>query len=73
MSTEATVTNVPQHVLDYLGEHKKLTLATASTTSVPHAATFMFVNPSPNRFPRVFDKVSRSPLRIASPDSMFPA
>jgi uncharacterized protein YhbP (UPF0306 family) len=47
MSTEATVTNVPQHVLDYLGEHKKLTLATASTTSVPHAATFMFINEGP--------------------------
>ena len=47
MSTEATVTNVPQHVLDYLAEHKKLTLATASTTSVPHAATFMFINQGP--------------------------
>jgi uncharacterized protein YhbP (UPF0306 family) len=47
MSTEATVTSVPQHVLDYLGEHMKLTLATASTTSVPHAATFMFVNVGP--------------------------
>ncbi len=47
MSTEAPVTSVPQHVLDYLAEHKKLTLATASTTSVPHAATFMFVNDGP--------------------------
>ena len=47
MSTEATVTNVPPHVLEYLGEHKKLTLATASTTGVPHAATFMFVNLGP--------------------------
>jgi uncharacterized protein YhbP (UPF0306 family) len=45
MSTEATAaTSVPQHVLDYLGEHKKLTLATASTTGVPHAASYMFVN-----------------------------
>ena len=45
--TEATVTSVPQHVLDYLGEHMKLTLATASATGVPHAATYMFVNVGP--------------------------
>ena len=45
--TEATVTSVPQHVLDYLGEHMKLTLATASATGVPHAATYMFVNAGP--------------------------
>jgi uncharacterized protein YhbP (UPF0306 family) len=50
MSTEATVTDVPQHVLDYLGEHMKLTLATASTSSVPHAATFMFVNIGPKLY-----------------------
>jgi uncharacterized protein YhbP (UPF0306 family) len=49
MSTEAeaAVTSVPQHVLDYLGEHMKLTLATASATGVPHAATYMFVNVGP--------------------------
>ena len=49
MSTEAeaTVTSVPQHVLDYLGEHMKLTLATASGAGVPHAATYMFVNVGP--------------------------
>jgi uncharacterized protein YhbP (UPF0306 family) len=41
--TPAPIT-VPQHVLDYLGEHRKLTLATASPTGVPHAATFLFVN-----------------------------
>ena len=45
--TDATVTSVPQHVLDYLGEHMKLTLATASATGVPHAATYMFVNVGP--------------------------
>jgi uncharacterized protein YhbP (UPF0306 family) len=44
MSTEATAASVPQHVLDYLGEQMKLTLATASATGVPHAAAFMFVN-----------------------------
>ena len=45
--TEAAVTSVPQHVLDYLGEHMKLTLATASATGVPHAATYMYVNVGP--------------------------
>jgi uncharacterized protein YhbP (UPF0306 family) len=45
--TDATVTSVPQHVLDYLGEHMKLTLATASATGVPHAATYMYVNVGP--------------------------
>lgn len=47
MSTEATVITVPAHVLEYLGERMKLTLATASTTGVPHAATYMFVNVGP--------------------------
>jgi uncharacterized protein YhbP (UPF0306 family) len=44
MTTEATAATLPQHVLDYLADHKTLTLATASTTGVPHAASFMFVN-----------------------------
>src|SRR5436305_2859687 len=47
MTTEATAETVPQHVLDYLADHKKLTLATASATGVPHAATYMFVNKGP--------------------------
>jgi uncharacterized protein YhbP (UPF0306 family) len=47
MSTEAPVKSVPQHVLDYLEGHKKLTLATASATGVPYAATLMFVNEGP--------------------------
>jgi uncharacterized protein YhbP (UPF0306 family) len=44
MTTEAAAPSVPQNVLDYLAGQKKLTLATASTTGVPHAAAFMFVN-----------------------------
>jgi uncharacterized protein YhbP (UPF0306 family) len=47
MSTEPAVITVPSHVLEYLGERMKLTLATASTTGVPHAATYMFVNVGP--------------------------
>jgi uncharacterized protein YhbP (UPF0306 family) len=37
-------TEVPQPVLDYLGSGKTLTLATASTEGVPHAATYMYAN-----------------------------
>jgi len=47
MNAETAATSVPQHVLDYLAGHKKLTLATASATGVPHAAAFMFVNDGP--------------------------
>ena len=47
--TPAPIT-VPEHVLDYLGEHRKLTLATASPTGVPHAATFLFVNVGPQLY-----------------------
>ena len=47
MSTEAAVITVPTHVLEYLRGQMKLTLATASTTGVPHAATYMFVNVGP--------------------------
>ena len=39
-----TALEVPQHVLDYLGEQQTLTLATASTGAVPRAATFTYVN-----------------------------
>jgi nitroimidazol reductase NimA-like FMN-containing flavoprotein (pyridoxamine 5'-phosphate oxidase superfamily) len=35
---------VPAHVLDYLGEQKTMTLATASPSGVPHAGTFMYAN-----------------------------
>jgi len=47
MSTEAAVITVPTHVLEYLRGQMKLTLATASTTGVPRAGTFMFVNVGP--------------------------
>lgn len=38
---------LPQHVLDYLGEHETLTLATASGVGVPRAATLLYVNRGP--------------------------
>ena len=40
MASKSPVLEVPEHVLDYLGEHLTLTLATASPAGVPHAATF---------------------------------
>lgn len=43
MAADATLT-VPPHVLTYLAEQKTLTLATASTAGVPHAATLTYVN-----------------------------
>lgn len=38
---------LPQHVLDYLGEQKTLTLATASASGVPRATTLLYVNRGP--------------------------
>jgi uncharacterized protein YhbP (UPF0306 family) len=44
MSTNRSTIDVPPHVLEYLGEHEVLTLATASSTGLPHAATQVYVN-----------------------------
>jgi len=44
MASESHVTDVPQHVLDFLREHETLTLATASPGGVPHATTLVYVN-----------------------------
>jgi uncharacterized protein YhbP (UPF0306 family) len=38
---------VPGYVLDYLGEQRTFTLATASPAGVPHASTFLYVNEGP--------------------------
>jgi uncharacterized protein YhbP (UPF0306 family) len=38
---------LPQHVLAYLGEQKTVTLATASPSGVPRAATLLYVNRGP--------------------------
>ncbi len=46
MGTDSAL-DVPQHVLDYLGERQTLTLATASPRAVPWAATFTYVNDGP--------------------------
>jgi uncharacterized protein YhbP (UPF0306 family) len=47
VAEEKSQIELPQHVLDYLGEHKTLTLATASADGTPRAATFLYVNKGP--------------------------
>jgi uncharacterized protein YhbP (UPF0306 family) len=44
MADDDHAPEVPAHVLDYLGEQKTMTLATASPAGVPHASTFMYAN-----------------------------
>jgi uncharacterized protein YhbP (UPF0306 family) len=39
-----TPLDVPAPVLEYLGEQRTLSLATASPNGIPHAATFIYVN-----------------------------
>jgi uncharacterized protein YhbP (UPF0306 family) len=48
MST--TEQELPGPVLDYIGEQSTLTLATASPTGAPHAATFLYVNDGPSLY-----------------------
>jgi uncharacterized protein YhbP (UPF0306 family) len=48
-SDEAAIEMLPE-VLDYLGEQRTLTLATASPSGVPHAGTFLYVHEGPELF-----------------------
>ena len=48
MST--TDQELPGPVLEYLGQQSTLTLATASPTGAPHAATFLYVNEGPSLY-----------------------
>lgn len=48
MST--TEQELPAPVLEYLGAHNTLTLATSSPTGTPHAATFLYVNEGPSLY-----------------------
>ena len=38
MDNESAAIQLPEHVLEYLAEHKTLTLATASAAGVPRAS-----------------------------------
>jgi uncharacterized protein YhbP (UPF0306 family) len=50
MGKENEAIGLPQHVLDYLGEQKTLTLATASSSGVPRATTLLYVNTGPTLY-----------------------
>jgi uncharacterized protein YhbP (UPF0306 family) len=50
MSAGDTTLDVPSEVLDYVQEHKTLTLATASPNGVPRASTFLYVNDGPTLY-----------------------
>ena len=45
-----TEQELPGEVLDYLSAQNTLTLATASPTGTPHAATFLYVNEGPSLY-----------------------
>jgi len=47
MSIDRPAVDVPPHVIEYLGQQRTLTLATASPTGVPRASTFLYVNDGP--------------------------
>jgi uncharacterized protein YhbP (UPF0306 family) len=44
MEGQTSAIEVPPHVLEYIGKHQALTLATASAGAVPHATTLVYVN-----------------------------
>jgi uncharacterized protein YhbP (UPF0306 family) len=50
MSAEQPAVEAPSHVLEYLGRHSTMTLATASPAGVPRASTFLYVNDGPVLF-----------------------
>jgi uncharacterized protein YhbP (UPF0306 family) len=50
MSDEPPGVDLPAHVLDFIATRATLTLATASSASVPHAGTFLYVNDGPTLY-----------------------
>lgn len=50
MSADPTTLEVPAELLEFLGQHNVLTLATASQTGVPRASTFLYVNDGPTLY-----------------------
>jgi uncharacterized protein YhbP (UPF0306 family) len=47
MSDSEVALDVPTHVVEYLQQHHTFTLATASPSGVPRAATYLYVNDGP--------------------------
>ena len=74
MATEPRL-EVPEHVLQFLGEQQTLTLATASPAGVPHAGTFLYVNDGPSLYfwsrpdTTIAKQVARNPLVSFTIDS----
>jgi hypothetical protein len=50
MSAGDTTLGVPPGVLEYVQQHKTLTLATASPAGVPRASTFLYVSEGPSLY-----------------------
>jgi uncharacterized protein YhbP (UPF0306 family) len=50
MTPEQAAVDVPAHVAEYLSSQNTLTLATASPSGVPRAATFLYVNDGPTLY-----------------------
>jgi len=50
MTPEQAAVDVPAHVVEYLSAQNTLTLATASSSGVPHASTFLYVNDGPTLY-----------------------
>jgi uncharacterized protein YhbP (UPF0306 family) len=50
MSAGKATLDVPPQVLEYLQQHKTLTLATASPSAIPRASTFLYVSEGPTLY-----------------------
>jgi uncharacterized protein YhbP (UPF0306 family) len=50
MSAGQPTLDVPPQVLEYLQQHKTLTLATASPSAIPRASTFLYVSEGPTLY-----------------------
>ncbi len=50
MSAGQATLDVPPQVLEYLQQHKTLTLATASPAAIPRASTFLYVSDGPTLY-----------------------
>jgi uncharacterized protein YhbP (UPF0306 family) len=50
LSANETTVEVPPQVLEFLEQHRTLTLATASSAGIPRASTFLYVNDGPNLY-----------------------
>jgi nitroimidazol reductase NimA-like FMN-containing flavoprotein (pyridoxamine 5'-phosphate oxidase superfamily) len=67
----ADAPEVPDHVVDFIGGHKTLTLATTGSGGAPHATTLVYVNDGPALYIWLRDSsVTRAQLE-ANPEVGF--